>query len=262
MKKILKSSPPNVLTVFSHKYPKSLWDKGADNFTNQNRGLLYQLLKKKLFSEQGWTCAYCECKIKEDKPHLQRVEHINDKSNYNPSTTPWVHNLHLDWNNLVGVCLGGSSPKDTLYPTPRNLSCDSYKAYKKISHKEFLNPLEIQAFPNLFQFKRRTGGLEANIQNCKLVIIPNNIYSTTEELVEKTITNLNLNCDRLMMDRNEIFKEYNREIRKARMSGNTNIKTQLAQKWFSQRFPSFFTTRRILLGNHAEKFLKDNNYNG
>jgi len=259
LKKILKSSPPNVLTVFAYNYPKSLWDGGIDSFKDYNKGVLYQILKKNIFFTQGEICAYCECKVV--KSYNQRVEHINDKSNYN-SSTKWVHNLHLDWNNLIGVCFGGSSPKNTLYPTPQNLSCDSYKEYKNITHKEFLNPLEIQAFPNLFQFKKRTGGLEANSENCKSVIIPNNIYPTTEELVEKTITNLNLNCDRLMMDRHEIFKEYDREITKARMSGNKNIKTQLAQKWFSQRFPSFFTTRRILLGKYAEQFLKENNYNG
>jgi len=263
LKKVLKSSPPNVLTVFAHKYPRSLWDKGTHNFTNYNKGRLYQLLKKKLFSEQGWICAYCECEIKIEKPHLQRVEHINDKSNYNPAiSTNWVHNLHLDWNNLVGVCLGGSSPKNTLYPTPQNLSCDSYKAYKEISHKEFLNPLEIQDFPNLFQLEKRTGKLKAHIENCKLVTIPNNIDATTEELVNKTIDNLNLNCDRLMTDRYTVMVAYNREIEKGRRANDRNVFKNLAQKWFSEKFPSFFTTRRILLGKYGEEFLLENYFNG
>ena len=257
MKKVLKSSPPNVLTVFAHNYPTSLWDKGTNSFTNHDN--LYKILKKNIFSTQGEICAYCECKIVES--HKQRVEHINDKSNYNTSTK-WVHNLHLDWNNLVGVCLGGSSPKNTLYPTPQNLSCDSYKEYKNISYKEFLNPLDIQAFPNLFQLEKKTGKLKAHSQNCKLVTIPNNIYSSTEELVKKTINNLNLNCNRLMMDRYKIMVAYNKEIEKGRKAKDRDVFRKLAQKWFSQKFPSFFTTRRILLGKYAEEFLKKNYYNG
>lgn len=259
MKKVLKSSPPNVLTVFAHKYPTSLWDKGTNCFSDYNRGILYKILKKSIFSTQGEICAYCECKVIET--HKQRIEHINDKSNYN-SSMKWVHNLHLDWNNLVGVCLGGSSPKNTLYPTPKNLSCDSYKEHKSITHQEFLNPLEIRAFPNLFQFQKRTGKLEAHIENCKLVTIPNNIYSTTEELVTKTIDNLNLNCNRLMVNRNKIFIEYNKRVARGRKNNDKDIQRKIAKEWFSQKFPSFFTTRRILLGKYAEDFLRLNDYDG
>jgi len=261
MKKIIKSSPPNVLTVFAHKYPRSLWDKGTDSFKDYNKGVLYQILKKNIFFTQGEICAYCECKVVES--YKQRVEHINDKSNYNPLLiTPWVHNLHLDWNNLIGVCFGGSSPQNPLYPTPENLSCDSYKETKSITHKQFLNPLAIQAFPNLFQFEKRTGKLKPHTENCELVIIPNNSYPTTEKLIEQTIINLNLNCDRLMMDRNEIFKKYNRKIAEGRKANDTNVQKKLAEEWFSQKFPSFFTTRRILLGKYAEEFLLQNNYDG
>jgi len=249
LKRVLKLSFCNVLTIYEKKYPTNSWD----NFYIHNKSKLYKRLKKQIFEDQGKICAYCEVKVH----NKQRIEHINDKSN---STS--TNNLHLDWNNLVGVCFGGSSPKSILYPTPENLSCDSYKEHKSISHKEFLNPLEIKAFPNLFQFEKKTGKLKANIENCKLVVIPNNSYLTTEKLVHNTIINLNLNCDRLMTDRDKIFREYNKEIKKARISNNKNIKTELAYKWFSQKYPSFFTTRRILLGKYAEDYLKENNYDG
>ena len=252
MKKILKSSPPNVLTVFAYNYPRSLWDKKENYFTNYNKGILFKLLRERIFSTQGELCAYCECKIVNSSK--LRIEHINDKSNYNTSTK-WIHNLHLDWNNIIGVCLGGQSPKNTLYPTPKNLSCDAFKAHKKIHYTEFLNPLDIQAFPSFFKFEKRSGKLQVDEDKC----IEANIDSN---LVEDTIINLNLNCDRLMTDRYEIFKSYNEEIKKARISNNKNIKTELAYKWFSQKYPSFFTTRRILLGKYAEDYLKENNYDG
>ena len=69
MKKILKLSPPNVLTIFAHKYPKSLWDKGTNSFKDYNN--LYKILKKDIFSTQGDICAYCECKVIES--HKQKI---------------------------------------------------------------------------------------------------------------------------------------------------------------------------------------------
>lgn len=252
MKKILKSSPPNVLTVFAYKYPKSLWDKKENYFTNYNKGILFKILREKIFSTQGEICAYCECKIVNSTK--LRIEHINDKSNYNTSTK-WIHNLHLDWNNIVGVCLGGSSPKNPLYPTPKNLSCDAYKENQSVSYKDILNPLQIQAFPNLFKFEKRSGKLQVDEDKCKEANID-------IKLVEDTIDNLNLNCDRLMIDRYKVFKAYNIEIAKGIKLKDRDVYKKLAHRWFSQKYPSFFTTRRILLGKHAENYLKENSYNG
>ncbi|HFS8455773.1 TPA: hypothetical protein ACH2LP_001214, partial [Vibrio cholerae] len=39
-------------------------------------------------------------------------------------------NVHLDWFNLIGVCLGGTDYKNReKYELPENLSCDSHKAH-------------------------------------------------------------------------------------------------------------------------------------
>ncbi len=250
MKRITKSSSCNVLTVYEKKFPNHLWD----DFYRHNDSKLYKRLKKQIFHEQGGLCAYCECNVQ--NIHKQRVEHFNDKSNSTPT-----NNLHLNWGNLIGVCLGGSdirNKENPLFRTPANLSCDAHKS----NGSTILNPLEIQAFPNFFKIDKRTCKLEADTKNCKLVTVPNNPYPTTEEFVSQTIINLNLNCDRLTTARHKIIIAYNKEIEKGRKAKDREVFKKLVQKWFSQRFPSFFTTRRILLGNHAEKFLKDNNYDG
>ena len=250
MKRVIKSSSCNVLTVYEKKFPNNSWD----DFYRFNDSKLYKRLKKQIFQEQGGICAYCESKVED--AHKQRVEHFDDKSN---STR--LKNLHLDWNNLIGVCLGGSNIRNKENPpfrTPANLSCDAYKA----NHATILNPLEIQAFPNLFKIDKRTCKLEADTKNCKLVTVPNNSYPTTEEFVSQTIINLNLNCDRLTTARHKIIIAYNKEIEKGRKAHDREVFQKLAEKWFSQRFPSFFTTRRILLGNHAERILQRNNYDG
>jgi len=250
LKKVLKSSSWNVLTIYEKKYPNNLWN----DFYRYNNSRLYKRLKKKIFDEQGGICAYCESKILDS--HKQRVEHFDDKSNSTASK-----NLHLDWNNLIGVCLGGSDIQNKENPpfrTPANLSCDAYK----VNHAKILNPLDIKASQNLFTLDKKTCSLEANIENCRLIMIPNNPYSTTEQFVTQTIINLNLNCDRLTTDRHKILIAYSKEIAEGRRVQDRAVFEKLAKKWFSKKHPSFFTTRRILLGSHAEKFLKTNNYNG
>ncbi|MCW2256503.1 hypothetical protein M2263_002594 [Providencia alcalifaciens] len=80
--------------------------------------------------------------------------------------------------------------------------------------------------------------------------------------VEQAIRILNLNCDRLCADRREVLKSYNQEVAKARKSNDHDGVRKLAERWFRKRWPSFFSTRCALLGQHAERYLKDNNYAG
>jgi hypothetical protein len=87
-------------------------------------------------------------------------------------------------------------------------------------------------------------------------------HGSLEDLVEKTIEILNLNCQRLCDDRLEVLKSYNREVAKARRMNDRQGLSKLARRWFSKKWPSFFTTRRILLGHHAESYLEQIDYNG
>lgn len=262
MKKIKKSPPPNALTSFSQKYPHNDWD----DFRYSNQGNDYQAIKTLIFNDQGGLCAFCESEVNDT--HTQRVEHFHPKSDKsNPN-----HNWALDWLNVMGVCLGGSGfdTDKTIHPLPANLSCDAYKDHlivkKKLSincEGYLFNPLNLPEFPCLFDLDKRTGELKpkSNYNNAAFVGLRNN-YSTISELVEKTIEHLNLNCDRLNQQRLLLIRQYERTIKQARLTNDQQIHTKLAVRWFQQKWLPFFTTRRILLGHHAENYLLANNYDG
>lgn len=230
----------------------------------QTAGTDYKATKKLIFDDQGELCAYCEEKTAHVQPDKQRLEHFHSKSDKTNPQKNWA----LDWDNIFGVCLGGSNVDQSAHPLPANLSCDSHKdhfltnAEKNNCEGLYVNPLHLHAFPCLFDFNKRTGELTAHAANCQQVVFSTNQYASTEALVTKTIEILNLNCDRLKSNRLEVLKFYNQAVAQARKSNNQRIFKQLAQHWFSQRWLSFFTTRRILLGQHAETHLHAIRYTG
>lgn len=265
MKKINKSLPPDVLTQFQQANPDADWS----DFRNAEQGNAYKALKELIINDQGGLCAYCEQAINTRLPISQRVEHFHSKSDMSQPGVNWA----LDWNNVIAVCLGGSSTIDddhNRHPTPANLSCDAFKAHlEERGHlsKEIegyvLNPLELPAFPCLLIFDKSTGELKADHAACGAAHFEGqNAYPSLAELVEKTIKIFNLNCLRLCDERLEILKHYNQQITRARKTNNRNIFEQLAKRWFITPWPSFFTTRRALLGKHAEHYLESTDYNG
>jgi uncharacterized protein (TIGR02646 family) len=261
LKKTNKSLPPNDLTRYAQNFPQHNWDV---DFRNSNQGAEYKAIKELIFNEQGGLCAFCENEIND--AHKRRVEHFHPKSDITNSN----HNWALDWTNVIGVCLGGSDVDTSLHPLPANLSCDAYKDHLIVKNKlpiacegYLLNPLQLSAFPCLFDLNKRTGELKAKdgIDN-EQINIENNHYNTVTELVEKTIEHLNLNCDRLNRQRLAVLKQYNQEIAKARKRQDRDIFLKLAKRWFQSRWLSFFTTRRILLNQHAENYLININFIG
>ncbi len=248
------------MTCYAQGYPQDNWD----NFRNSSQGNDYKTIKELIFTEQGGLCAFCENEINET--HKQRVEHFHPKSD---KTNP-NHNWALDWMNVIGVCLGGSDVDKTIHPLPANLSCDAYKDYLITKGKlaescegYLFNPLELPAFPCLFDFNKRTGELKPK-DNYAGIEFENNQYGTTSELVAKTIEYLNLNCDRLNKDRLAVFHEYERLLKKARADKKipSVFLNELAKHWFQKQWLRFFTTRRILLDSYAENYLISLNYNG
>ncbi len=265
MKKVNKSDPPNELTNFSDDNPVATWD----DFRSVKDGVAYKAMKATILEDQGGLCAYCEQVIYTRPESRQRIEHFHSKSDTSQPDVNWA----LDWSNVIAVCLGGSSSIDddhARHPLPGNLSCDSYKAYfeqrgriPKDIDGYVLNPLDMPAFPNLFSFDKATGNIEADSTACNQAkFFGSNVHQSLEDLVNKTIEALNLNCQRLCDERLEVLKHYNQQVAKARKDNNVFFREQLASRWFNKRWPSFFTTRRALLGIHAEKYLEEVEYNG
>lgn len=262
MKKIRKSPPPNPLTQYAANHPAETWNSG---FRMHNGGADYRQLKGIILNDQGGLCAYCETQISAQSVEKQRIEHFHCKSD----TTNPAHNWALDWNNVIGVCLGGSDTDKKVHPLPDNLSCDAYKDYliqkqklPKACEGYYINPLHLFATSSLFEFDKATGELKPNNSVCQSWQIEESHYPTTQELVKKTIEILNLNCQRLKDNRLEVLKRYNQQVAKYRKANDRQGLKKLAQRWFSKPWPSYFATRRALLGKHAEAYLNQIHYNG
>lgn len=263
LKKINKSQPPNTLTQYAQQNPQT--QTHWEDFRHHNGSTAYREIKQIMLVDQGGLCGYCEKKLSQLPENKQRVEHYHSKSDLSNIHINWA----LDWDNVFAVCLGGSDANKQAHPLPKNLSCDAHKDHLITKGKlpnecegHYLNPLQLIAIPGLFDFDKATGRLSPNENACTQWQVPENQYDTTYKLVEKTIEILNLNCQRLLDDRLEVLKEYNQEIAKARKAQDKEGLKKLSQRWFSRKWPSFFTTRRILLGQHAEACLENLAYNG
>lgn len=259
MKKINKSLPPNPLTEFAQNNPTATWD----DFRDDNAGQAYKDLRQKILLEQGGLCAYCEKKLS-DNITQQRIEHFHNKSDITTN-----HNWALDWDNVLLVCLGGSTKEDKDKYKPEHLSCDSHKEQIKELPEAcegwYLNPYQIKTIARLFDFEKSTGKLIVNDIACQELTNDNlpNIYGSDWcKLAEETIRILNLNCQRLCDDRLKVLQEYNRLIKQYRERNDKQAFEKISKSVFSKKFPSFFTTWRSLLGKHAEEYLTAIHYNG
>lgn len=262
MKRINNTPGPNDLTIFAEHNPDAKWDP---DFKDSRGGEDYQTLRKQILDDQGGLCAYCEIEITNLPSHKQRVEHFHSKSDSSNPEKNWA----LDWQNVIGVCIGGDDSDKNLHPLPKNLSCDSHKnhlinkgKFSEASEGYLLNPLNIPASPCLFKFDKATCELKPNADACQQVEIKDNRMENTQALVQHTIDVLNLNCDRLIQDRRKLLNAYNRLIATARKKHDKQCFRKIATHWFQKKWPSFFTTRRLILGKHAETSLELINYNG
>ena len=261
MKKINKSSTANALTHYAHNCRNDSWE----HFRGFNHGNDYKTVRRLMLLEQGGLCAYCEKKIDDLAPYLQRVEHFHPKSDISNPSVNWA----LNWKNVFVVCIGGEAD-GSKHPLPANLSCDAFKGHLiskgKLSENcegFLLNPLDINSPICLFELDYATGELKPSKQACSESNYSGpNTYAQFSELVEETINNLNLNCQRLCDDRLMVLKHYNQKIVNARKTHNTKIFEQLAQQWLQKPWSSFFTTKRILLKEHAEYYLQSIGYAG
>ncbi|EGR1562717.1 TPA: TIGR02646 family protein [Vibrio parahaemolyticus] len=263
MRKINKSQAPNELTIYAISNPDDTWD----NFRGNNSSDAKKV-KKKIFSEQNYICAYCEIDLCEDNvlEHHRRVEHFNSKSGWVVGDTQ--PNWHLDWNNVIGVCIGGTDRNNAeQFVMPDNKSCDSYKEHLETNHGEskkwlgkIVSPLEDNLSSDMFNYSLATGELEVNIEAANSKTFEHNDFATSSELLESTIEKLNLNCDRLNLARREVHISFERLIAHFRKSKDMDRFKFMLKKWIGAERPLYFqTTRDILVrtSHIAQKALKE-----
>lgn len=258
MKRVPKTPvTPAPLVAFQQADPMATWDK----LRGEGRAV-YDELCKTLQTDQAGLCAYCELEATKEANSLQ-VEHIVAKSHQDPAC-----NWALHWPNLLAVCTGGSrwaGEQDRyLEPLPDNLSCDQHKNHlvntgsiSEDSRGFIVNPLDLPAFPPLVAVLH-DGRLIPHPDACASVEISPNAYSTTEELIARSIEHLNLNCVRLCLARIAAAKNVSREMRETRAE-------LLCQRFLSLRHGRrrrFFTVYRCRLGKAAEAYLAASGFRG
>lgn len=268
MKTLYKSAPPNALTRYATDYPANEWGEFRDHAAlQQTPGDDYRAIKHRLIEDQGGLCGYCEEQIGQLDANLQRIEHYHPKSDKSDPAVNWA----LLWSNVLLVCMGGEQAGGR-FPLPQNLSCDAHKAHffgnaapslQAQALDALIAPFDMPAFPCLFGFDMRTGVLLPSLAGAEQIdqarLLP---PGTTHAALTETVKVLNLNCDRLCQSRLKVRDEYNRLVKVARESSDIAFREKLAVRWFSKRWPSFFTTRRILLGDAAEDYLREMGFRG
>lgn len=272
MKRVWKRAEPNSLTRYRNAVPNGTWEGlGADTLWGGQR--VPSDCRLQAITDQGGLCAYCEIDIRNNDPVLCRVEHFHPKADVSLPLFNWA----LAWQNMLGVCNGGSNPHASTpgfhrAPLRQNLSCDAHKdqqiqvgALSPHCEGWILNPLELHASPCLFKINKFDGCIEPDSHTCQTVEpFPNNHHATVEDLVRHTIEMLNLNCDRLKDARLVVIRDIEKNKKKQREQGfdATQGMTNLVRYYFRQTWPRFFTTIRLCLGRAAEAHLQVSNYQG
>lgn len=260
MKRVIRLDEPNELETYRKANPANTWDQMRGDAIGRTA---YEAARRQLINGQGGLCAYCEIGMHDGDPLKCRVEHFHPKSD---TSTP--HNWALDWQNMMAVCMGGSQRHQqaphTLEPLPENLSCDAYKdqminAGKLDEHCEgwIVDPIGLPASPCLFFLEKSTGKLLPDTDRCAEVVLQGNKHPSMQALVQHTIDMLNLNCARLCEARKHVVWDIERNKKSLRQQniGPEQALHALAERYFRQRWPGFFTTIRLSLGAAAEQYL-------
>jgi len=254
MKKITKGTEPDLLTKYRQNNPEGNWDQCKRDTLRKKS------IQNKLREDQGGLCAYCEIDLKVgDHQDIDdfRVEHFHPKSD-----TDTGHNWHLDWQNLLGCCHGGSNSNvvdANIRFAQSDYSCDVPKGDNNWDGI-ILNPLDLPA-TSLFRFSRSFGSISVIQENCNEVGV-----SATQ--AQDTIEKLRLDSERLKRLRKATLDEVNVQLKNLLEKGDdlTIARGKLASILLSKdskgHWQPFFSTIRHYLGDAAERKLAADNYIG
>lgn len=255
MKRIIKTEEPALLISYRTNNPNGRW-QGCKN--NQNRR---EQIQQYLLNDQGGLCAYCEVDLKMANAQGVadfRVEHFHPKSDISTD-----HNWHLDWQNLLACCHGGSRP-DVVDEAERASSPDHSCDVPKADHdwdELILNPLQLAASPCLFRYSRATGAVSVDDDNCETA----GVDSTK---AQNNIDYLRLDANRLKRLRKAELDRVNEQLRQLVQNGITleaardKLARALIKKDVNGHWPRFFSALRHYLGAAAEQQLVTIGYLG
>lgn len=270
MKRLARVAELPEFKAYREKEPEATWEHMKNDGLNNGRQI-FQNTRSRLFESQGSLCAYCELLVDvTDDPRGARVEHFHPKSD--DAEVNW----NLVWDNLMGACSGNTVTDlaEPAYRAPprKHLSCDAHKDHLIQTGKldeacegQVLNPYDLPAFPKLFTVKQSSGELAPDVEACEATPkICDCQIGTNVELVENTIKVLNLNCARLCDARKSVVRQLNLQLQKAREAGKAKNQAErlLSDRHLSKRWPQFFSTYRVILGNGFEEALRDIGYDG
>lgn len=254
MKNTLKSQEPNQLKNYVAANPANTWDQFKRNKKKRTA------VQERLTIDQSGICAYCEINLKAaDSTGVAdfRVEHFHPKSDTSTSK-----NWHLDWQNLLAVCHGGSRP-DVVDARTRFSALHSCDVPKGNNNWDaiILNPLNLSKDYCLFKFDRSTGGMHINEANC-------NTARVCIIKAKNTVDNLQLDSPRLRQHRKVALDQLGAQLRLKLSQGHTleearrYLATTHLRKNSSHHWPAFFSAIRDYLGIYAEEHLKNTGYTG
>jgi uncharacterized protein (TIGR02646 family) len=255
MKKIHKGTEPEQLIQFRQSTPSNKWRQYTADFNRKKQ------IQDQLKLDQGGLCAYCEIDLK-SKNNADtadfRVEHFHPKEDSSS------YNWHLDWQNLLACCHGGSrndiADAANRHTSPDH-SCDVPKD-NKVLDDIILNPLHLPAFPCLFKFNRADGSISVNIARCQQA-------SVDQGKAQATIDGLRLDAKRLRDLRKPMLNKLNDQLREMVLTAGYTLeeaRMRLARAELKKddhnHWPAFFSAIRDYLGEAAEQQLNDIGYQG
>lgn len=255
MKKIDKTDAPAKLEAYRRLRPTAKWEKFVDKPNRRKQA------QNHIKDDQCGLCAYCEINLKNADENGKadfRVEHFHPKSDYSTA-----HNWHLDWQNLLGCCHGGSQANvveaGERHSSPDH-SCDVPKGSENWDDV-ILNPLNIPHTPILFSFNRTNGAISLNSDNCDQA-------GVDRVKAQATIDKLRLDSQRLRTLRKPTLEQVNDSLKNLVERGMTieDARSKLAKgllkKNSQDQWPRFFSAIRDYLGAAAEQQLLDIDYVG
>jgi uncharacterized protein (TIGR02646 family) len=252
MKIIRKSITPPLLKKF-------LSDNSAADWSHFRKSKArYHQVTAFLYSDQRGICAYCEIDLLKNLSPTTvsdfRVEHFHPKSPHSPPP-----NWSLDWNNLLGVCHGGSQSdvEDSTRFTSPDVCCDVPKGNNDWTN-EILNPLsDIPAFPPIFSYTE-DGHIEIG-EHCPKIL---------KTKANGSIVSLRLNSARLVRWRKELIEGLRDAIYSLVEDGSSEedalelLSKALFPALQTKEWPRFFSCIRWYLEPASEDVLTQSGYLG